>query len=523
MIKFDKSLYYYDAEAANFVIEFVEEFCTHVRGDKAGEPLLLADFWKEDIIKPVFGIKKRANGKRRFKTVYIEIGKGNAKSTVGSALALYLLGFDGSKGASVYSIATDTEQARIIFDNAKYMIEQSPYLKQYFEPFMYSIVKKGTPCSYKVLSGDAKGKHGLIPTAIIFDEVHEQRDRELWDTITAGQMKIDDSLTLAFTTAGRDKETICYELHKKALDITSGIVRDDSFYGKIYTAPEADDIADPKTWRKANPGLGTIISLENMQIEFNKVKASPAYENTFRRLHLNQWTDTYQAWITDADWMQCEGKVEDLEPYDCYGGLDLAATRDFNAFSLVFPVGEEVKTLNWYWLPKDRLDQRTENQVMNFRLWVKDGFIKVMPGSSADYQVILNDIREICEQYRVQSIAYDRKFAAPIVTALDDTVKMTPFDQSITTISYPTKHLDVLVAQKKLHHFGNPVLRWMVSNVAIYRDPNDNIKVVKHKSTDKVDGVVALIMALGELITYKMQKNVQSVYATRGILTYDEL
>ena len=154
--------------------------------------------------KPVFGIKKRSNNKRRFKTVYIEIGKGNAKSTVGSALALYLLGFDGSKGASVYSIATDTEQARIIFDNAKFMIEQSPYLKQYFEPFMYSIVKKGTPCSYKVLSGDAKGKHGLIPTAIIFDEVHEQRDRELWDTITAGQMKIDDWLIPDKTTESAD-------------------------------------------------------------------------------------------------------------------------------------------------------------------------------------------------------------------------------------------------------------------------------------------------------------------------------
>ena len=295
MIKFDKSLYYYDAEAAQFVIEFVDEFCTHVRGDKAGEPLILADFWKEDIIKPVFGIKKRSNNKRRFKTVYIEIGKGNAKSTVGSALALYLLGFDGSKGASVYSIATDTEQARIIFDNAKFMIEQSPYLKQYFEPFMYSIVKKGTPCSYKVLSGDAKGKHGLIPTAIIFDEAHEQRDRELWDTITAGQMKIDDSLTLAFTTAGWDKQTICYELHKKAIEIAEGKVTDDSFYGKIYTAPETDDISDVKTWRKANPGLGTIISVDNMAIEYQKVKASPGYENTFRRLHLNQWTETYES------------------------------------------------------------------------------------------------------------------------------------------------------------------------------------------------------------------------------------
>lgn len=520
-MKFDKSLYYYDADAANFVIEFIEEFCTHVRGDKAGQPLILAEFWKEDIIKPVFGIKKRANGKRRFKTVYIEIGKGNAKSTVGSALALYLLGFDGAKGASVYSIATDTEQARIIFDNAKYMIEQSPYLKQYFEPFMYSIVKKGTPCSYKVLSGDAKGKHGLIPTAIIFDEVHEQRDRELWDTITAGQMKIDDSITLAFTTAGWDKQTICYELHKKAIEIEAGIVTDDSFYGKIYTAPEKDDISSVKTWRKANPGLGEIISEENMLIEFGKVKASPGYENTFRRLHLNQWTNVYESWIQDATWMDQDSSrtIEELDGQLCYGGLDLASTRDFNALVLLFPNGEMFDALMFTWLPADMVDSRRERQNIDFRQWVKQGYIKQTPGQSVDYEIILNDIRELSKKYQIKSIAYDRKFAAPIVTGLDSDVKMTPFDQGIMGISYPTKMLDILVGQRKLNHFGNPVLRWMIGNVAIYRDANDNIKVVKHKSTDAVDGVVALIMAIGEYETFKNVS--ESVYLTRGVLTIE--
>lgn len=510
--------YHFDKAAAERVISFIETFCAHIRGDKAGEPLLLADFWKRDIIAPAFGWK-RANGKRRYKTVYVEIGKGNAKSTVGSAIALYLLGFDSAKGAEVYSVAGDREQARIIFDTARFMIDESPYLKQVFQTYQYSIVRKNSANFYKVISAEAKTKHGFNPSGIIFDELHVQPNRELWDTLTAGQMKRDESITFAFTTAGHDKESICYELHKKAIDINSGRIKDDSFLGIIYAADEKDDISKVETWRKANPGLGTIISVDNLQTEYNKVLSSPSYENTFRRLHLNQWTDVYEAWINDTTWIACKGEGEaELLGCEAYGGLDLASTRDFNAFSLVFPVGDEVKTLNWYWLPKDMLDRRVENQVIGFGQWVKDGYIKLMPGSSSDYQIIMNDIREICDRYAVQSIAYDRKFAAPIVTSLEDTVKMTPFDQSITTISYPTKHLDVLVAQRKLHHFNNPVLRWMIGNVAIYRDANDNIKIVKHKSTDKVDGAVALVMAIGELITHQMTKPFKSVYEERGIL-----
>ena len=507
MITFDESLYYYNAKAAGRVIDVIQEYCTHVRGDKAGEPLILAEFWKEDIIKPAFGILKRSNNKRRFKTVYVEIGKGNAKSTVGSGLALYLTGFDGAKGASVYSVASDTKQARIIFDTAKFMIQQSPYLQQYFEPYMYSIVKKGTPCFYQVLSGEEKGKHGLIPSAIIFDEVHEQRDRELWDAITAGQMKIDDSLTIAFTTAGYDKQSICWELHTKAVDIKSGKVQDDSFLGVIYSAPESDDISKPSTWRKANPGLGEIITEENLRIEYNKVMASPGYENTFRRLHLNQWTDVHEAFISDTEWMGCDkgGNKEENKGRECYGGLDLASTRDFNSLCLLFPLSEdEANVMMWFWIPEDMIDQRLMRQTLDMALWVKNGDLITLPGNAVDHSLIISHIRKLSEDYLIQSIGYDRKFAAPIVVSIQDEVLMNPFEQSIMNMSYPTKKLDQLIAQKKLNHYGNPVLRWMNGNVKIYRDANDNIKIVKHKSTDKVDGMIALVMAIGEWEAAKM-------------------
>lgn len=521
MIKFDPVKYYYDSEAAERVIRFIETMCQHVKGDYAGQLIKVANFWKEDIICPAFGIKRRDTGKRRFKTVYVEIGKGNAKSTIGSALALYMLGADGQQGAEVYSVAGDTSQARIIFDTAKFMVEQNVLLRKRYEPYQYSIIMPGTSNMYKVLSSEAHTKHGFIPSAIIFDELHVQPNRDLWDTLTAGQMKRSDSLCFAFTTAGSDKNSICYEIHQKAIKIKQGLLQEDSFLGIIYAAGEKDDISKVKTWKKANPGLGTIITEDNLRIEYNKVLAVPGYENTFRRLHLNQWTDVYESWISDIEWMKCESAITDLTAKECYGGLDLASTRDFNALVLLFPDGENCEIICYFWIPKERIDHRMETQNVNFRQWVNEDYIKELPGAAVDHTFIINDIKELAKQYQIKSIAYDRKFAAPIVGQLESEITMNPFDQSITNISYPTKELDKLVATKRINHRANPVLRWMLSNVAIFRDANDNIKVTKKNSQDKVDGIVALIMAIGEWVQFQMEGNQESVYETRGVITID--
>lgn len=524
MIDFDKRLYRYDEQAADDVLNFITKRCKHVYGDSAGLPLIPADFWVEDIIKPAFGIKKKSDNKRRFKTVFLEIGKGNAKSTMGAAIALYLLTIDREQGAQIYGAAGDSSQARIIFETAKHMVEFDEKLSKACKTFQYSIIKNNSSNFYKVISAEAGTKHGYIPTAIIFDELHVQKDRELWDTLTAGQMKITDSITFAFTTAGYDKQSICFEQHEKAIKVSSGIIKDDSFLGIIYAADPKDDISKVDTWRKANPGLGTIITVDNLKTEYQKVISSPSYENTFRRLHLNQWTEQYESWISDNEWMLCTNGTDTnhLKGLDCYGGLDLAATRDFNALILVFPTKEDyLEIVCYFWLPADRLDERMEKQLVDFSSWVKDGFIRITPGNSVDHNIIMNDIKEISKKYNIKSIAYDRKFAAPIVQNLESEIPMSAFDQGIMNISFPTKQLHIMSGKEQLNHFGNPVLRWMMSNVAIYRDPNDNIKVVKHKSTDKVDGVVALIMAIGEWITFKMEGNTSSVYETRGIITIE--
>ena len=522
MIQYDKEKYYYDIEAAERVIDFIESYCTHVKVKLSGKPLLLAEFWKEDIIRPAFGIKHIKSKLRRFKTIYVEIGKGNAKSTVGAGIALYLLGADGEKNPEVYSLAGDREQARIIFDTARAMIDQNETLQKYYKTYQYSIVKKNSHGFYKVVSAEGRTKHGFIPYGLIVDELHVQPNRELWDTTTAGAMKIDESITFAFTTAGYDKQSICYEQHQKAEKINAGIIQSDSFLGIIYSAPPADDISKVETWEKANPGLGNIITVDNLRIEYEKILASPSYENTFRRLHLNQWTDQYESWISDLEWEKCNkgGSPDDLLGRECYGGLDLASTRDFNSLCLLFPKDEDtVDVLMWFWIPAERVDERMSQGLINFDVWVKDGYITELPGNAVDHNLILNEIKELSKKYIIKSIAFDRKYAAPIVQGLESEVLMSPFDQSIMNISFPTKQLNIMSAKSQINHFGNPVLRWMMSNVAIYRDPNDNIKVVKHKSPDKVDGVVALIMAVGEWVTFKMKGDGKSIYETRGIIS----
>jgi phage terminase large subunit-like protein len=512
MINYDHTLFYYDPVAADRVINWIEKYCRHVRGDKAGDLIRLDDWQKEDILRPAFGLKRKTNGKRKFKTVYVEIPKGNAKSTLGSAIALYLLGADGQKGAEVYSAAGDREQARIIFDNARFMIEQDKVLSKHYQVYQYSIHKRGTANYYKVISAESHTKHGFNPSGLLFDEVHIQPNRDLWDTLTAGQMKRDESICFAFTTAGFDKQSICWELHEKARKIKEGIITDDSFLGLIYTVDDKHDISDPNTWAMANPGLGTIISYDNLAIEYGKVIANSSYENTFRRLHLNQWTETYEAWIQDSEWTACDqgGDPELLKGKLCFGGLDLASTRDFNSLCLLFPKDEDTAdVLMWFWIPADMIDKRIM-QLVDFAQWTNSGWITTVEGNAVDHNMILNDIRRLSEEYNIQSIGYDRKFAAPIVVGLSDAVEMLPCDQSITALSSPTKQLDIMVAKGQLNHYGNPVLRWMVSNVKIYRDANDNIKIVKHKSTDKVDGVVALVMAIAQWMESKTKKNVSS-------------
>ncbi|HOX23564.1 MAG TPA: terminase large subunit, partial [Elusimicrobiales bacterium] len=466
-------------------------YLTHVKGEWAGMPFKL-ERWQREIVRTLFGWK-RPNGTRRYRTCYIEIPRKNGKSSLCAGLALYLLMADREPSAEVYSAAADREQASIIFDIAKSMVAVSNELNIRLKVFRKAIAYNKAMSSYKVLSADAYTKHGLNAHGIIFDELHAQPNRELWDVLATSTGARTQPLTVAITTAGFDRNSICWELHEYARRIKEGVIEDDSFLPVIYAAEEGDDWRDPNTWRKANPNIGVSISEDYLKRECAKAENVPAYENTFRRLHLNQWTQQESRWLPMAAWESCGGQVipEMLKGKPCYAGLDLSSTTDITALVLAFPVDGMVKLLSYFWIPGDNLLERAKRDHAPYDLWVKQGLIYATDGNVIDYSFIVAKITELRKQYALKEIAFDRWGAAKIVqelTELGDTV--VPFGQGFASMSGPSKELLRLVLAGKLQHGGNPVLRWMADNAVAKTDPAGNIKPDKAKSTQRIDGIV---------------------------------
>ncbi len=498
MIDFDKSKYYEDKGAVKKVTDFIEGYICHVKGELAGQKIKLEKWQKEDIIRPVFGVKRIKDKLRRFRTVYIEIPRKNAKSTLGAAIALYLLLADGEPGAEIYSAAGDTFQARIIFDIAKSMVLQEPALADRCKPFQYTITHKKNLSFYRVVSSESKTKYGYNAHGIVVDEFFVQPDRELWDALTTSTGSRRQPLTIAITTSGFDKESICYEIHEYAKKVQAGIIQDDSFLPVIYSAEMEADIFSSKTWREANPGFGTIVKEEYIRQQVNKIRNQPSFESTFRRLHLNQWVGTAETWIPDETWMSCDAAV--ITGGECFGGLDLANVRDVASLVLYFPAKNSV--LPFFWVPSEVVEDRSRKEGVNYNVWVSEGFMRTTPGNAIDHRIVKRDVIKICEEYDIKGIAFDRWGAVEIVRDLmEEEFPMDQFGQGFSSMSAPTKELERLVVNGDLQHAGNPVLRWMISNVQLETDPAANIKINRKKAREKVDGVVALVMAIGESMT----------------------
>ena len=508
--------YRFDAKAARKAERFFELYLTHVKGEWAGAPFKL-ERWQREIVRTVFGWK-RPDGTRRYRTCYIEIPRKNGKSSLCAGFALYLLMADKEPSAEVYSAAADREQASIIFDIAKSMVAVSHELSVRLKVFRKAIAYNKAMSSYKVLSADAYTKHGLNAHGIIFDELHAQPSRDLWDVLATSTGARTQPLTVAITTAGFDRNSICWELHEYARKIKEGIIEDDSFLPVIYAADETDDWRDPAIWRKANPNLGVSISEDYLKRECAKAENIPAYENTFRRLHLNQWTQQESRWIPMAAWAASAGEVDiaALHGKVCYAGLDLSSTTDITALVLAFPIGDDVKLLPFFWIPGDNLRERSNRDHVPYDLWVKQNLIYATPGNVIDYAFIVAKIAELRKQFSVKEIAFDRWGAAKIVQELTEMgVTVIPFGQGFASMSGPAKELLRLVLAGRLHHGGNPVLRWMADNAVVKADPAGNIKPDKAKSTQRIDGIVATAMALDRTMRHGSGR---SVYESRGMV-----
>ncbi len=514
---------HYDEGAADYAVNFIQ-CLSHTKGTWAGKPFDLIP-WQEQIIRDIFGILK-PNGYRQFNTAYIEIPKKQGKSELAAAVALLLTCGDGEERAEVYGCAADRQQASIVFEVAADMIRMCPALAKRCKILSATkrIIYIPTNSFYQVLSAEAYSKHGFNIHGVVFDELHTQPNRKLFDVMTKGSGDARmQPLYFLITTAGTDTKSICYETHQKAKDILAGRKVDPTFYPVIYGADEGDDWTDPDVWRKANPSLGITVGLDKVRAACESARQNPTEENSFRQLRLNQWVKQTVRWMPMEKWDLCSGEVkdEDLEGRVCYGGLDLSSTTDITAFVLVFPPeGDDDRYIvrPWFWIPEESLDQRVMRDHVPYDVWERKGFLKTTEGNVVHYGFIESFIEELGEKYNIREIAYDRWGAVQMSQNLEGMgFTVVPFGQGFKDMSPPTKELMKLVLEKRVAHGGHPVLRWMMDNVFIRKDPAGNIKPDKEKSTEKIDGAVAMIMALDRAIRNGNAIS-ESVYDERGIL-----
>ena len=511
---------WFDARAAAVAVAFFEKLLHHVKGEWSGEAFKLQP-WQRELIGELFGWK-RPDGSRRYRRAYIEIPRKNGKSTLAAGIGLLLLFADDEPGAEIYSAAADRDQAAIVFDVAKGMVESSPQLQRLAEVFKRSITVPATRSSYKVLSADAFTKHGLNAHGVIFDELHAQPNRELWDVLSTSMGARRQPLLVAITTAGYDRESVCWEQHEYARQVIAGVIEDPAFFGFIAAADEADDWTAPETWKKANPGLDVSVKLDYLETECRRAQNSPAYQNTFRRLHLNQWTQQETRWLDLAAWDRCAMAVdaEELRGRRCYAGLDLASTTDIAALVLVFPPSEPeepYQVLPYFWIPGENLVEKGRRDRVSYDAWVRLNLMMATPGNVIDYETIRTFVEQIVgERYDIGDIAFDRWGAVQMSQQLEAAgFTMVAMGQGMQSMSPPTKELLRLVLDARLAHGGNPVLRWMADNLVVQTDPAGNIKPNKAKSTAKIDGMVALIMALDRATRHGAAA--RSVYESRGL------
>lgn len=512
----------YDKAKADLAVEFIQ-CLRHTKGRWYNKPFILEP-WQEQIVRDIYGIVKE-DGTRQFKTAFVEIPKKNGKSELAAAIALKQLCCDGEQRAEVYSCAADTDQASIVYDVAVDMIDLCPQIKKRVKVFAATKTIKYLPTNskYKVLSADAKTKHGLNVSGCVFDELHTQPNRNLYDVMTKGSGDArTQPLFFMITTAGNDVNSVCYEVHQKALDILQGKKIDPTFYPVIYGAAPDDDWTDEAVWRKANPSLGKTVSVETVREACESAKMFPLEENAFRQLRLNQWVKQTVRWMPMHLWDKCDAPVDPdaLAGRVCYGGLDLSSTTDITAFVLVFPPLSEddvYYVMPFFWIPEDNIVQRVRRDHVPYDIWHRNGYLETTEGNVVHYGFIEHFIDDLGKRYNIKEIAFDRWGAVQMTQNLDAMgFTVAQFGQGFRDMSPPSKELMKLVLEGKIAHGGHPVLRWMMDNITVRTDPSGNIKPDKERSTEKIDGAVALIMALARATIHGADGG--SVYDTRSLL-----
>jgi phage terminase large subunit-like protein len=510
---------YFDAPEVSFAFQFIESL-TLTKSTKSGgpEPFTLLGYQKK-LLANLLGWK-RPDGRRLYRKSYFSVARKNAKTQTLAALALYLLVCDDEAEPEIYMAASNNDQSSRCYLAAFGMVEAHEELSEILDTskaYRYEIYNRQNGGLLRALSGEKKGKHGKNPSAVIIDELHEWNagQEDLYDALTTGSQARRQPLELVITTAGSEENSLCGRKYDYASRVASGITKDANFFPLIYELPKDADWTDDSLWHLANPSLGDIVNRESLLEDRDAALASPADQNRFRRFCLNQWTASADQWIPLHEWDACKGTVdlEYLSKFPCYGGLDLASVNDLTAFVLAWFVEEKVYVKPYFWIPGGGLIERSRRDNVRYDVWVKDGHVETTPGNVTDWRFVTQRILQVRSRFDIRSIAFDRWGARDTVSDLTENgIVVEAHGQGYASMNAPAKRFQGCVLSRKLVHDGHPVLRWNVDCCSVSSDPSGNIKPVKperHKSSKRIDGVVASIMALGRAMD---QPAYQSAY-----------
>lgn len=492
---------WFDEEKGNGAINFFEEILKHSQGKWANTAFILEDF-QAFRMWCLFGWQSSTTGGRRFKKSYVEIPRKNGKSTEAAGAALLAYTMDGESGAQIYAAATKKDQARIVFREAQNMVKSSQDLQEVLKVYAHSIVEKDGAGYFHCLSSDTKSMDGLNIHCATVDELHAHSNRDIMDLIETATSARVQPLIYAITTAGSNRNSICYEHHELVTKVLEGSLVDDSLFGAIYSIDENDDWHDQESWFKANPNLGVSKSLQYMKEQFEKAVNNPTNVNTFLRLDLNVWTDSVTRWVTDDLWMKGakEINIDKLKGRKCWIGVDLASVSDTTALAILFEPdenGEQCVLFKCY-LPESTLYTGTRAQFHNYHFWARDGFLTMTKGATTDYKKVIADLLELKELYNVQLVGIDRWNSSNFYNELYDLgFDCVGFGQGYKSQTPAINGLEGLLLENKLIHGGNPVARWQCGNAMLDNDAAGNKKFNKKKSTEKIDLMAALSTAVG--------------------------